>query len=109
MRHDFVNVMPDTICTIGLFNTIHVHCIIAFTLALDIFFFELFVLAATGFGLEILASFIRLFACGCGPFTLSTGDFRVLDHSIRRSLSAFFDLFFLFFGFFGSVLISISG
>ena len=110
--HDFVDVMLETVGTIGLLNTINFHSVIAFTLTLtltlDLFFLELFIFTATALSLKILTSFIRLLACGCGSFALNTNHFGILDHSIRSSLTTLLDLFFLFLGFFGSVLISIS-
>ena len=113
VRHDFVDVMLNTVgLSVGLLGTINLHSIISFsfalTLALDFFFLKLVVLTAAAFGLKILTSLVGFFASNIGTFSLSTCRLSVIDHGIRVDFSTLLNLFFLFFGLIGTVLLSIS-
>jgi hypothetical protein len=105
MRHDFVDVVLNTI---GLFDTIDLHSIIALTLNLDFFLLELLILAPATICLEILTAVIGLLASDDGTFTLCASHLSILDHGIRRSLATLFDFLFLLLSLFSSILISIS-
>jgi hypothetical protein len=107
VRHDFVDVVLNTVCTIGLVDAIDFHSIIALTFNLDFFLLELFIFATTAIGLEVLTAVIGLFASDDGSFTLCASHLSVLSHGVWCGLTTFFDFLFLLLGLFSPILVSI--